>query len=102
MYLSDVGITSLFFHLGLVGAGWLFLVFAWIHRLTFVNALRIRENAPVGIIAYFVFSLATLPTLNCLLTSRTTLYCALSLAIRIQMSVPPKEIQQPEPAWTSL
>jgi len=101
MYLSDVGITSLFFHLGLAGAVWLCLVFARVYKFTFTAFRRIRENAPLGIVAYFVFSFATLPTLNCLLASRTTLYLALSLAILSQMDRPPNDSDQLEPAWMS-
>lgn len=94
LYLGDIGATGLFFHLGLLGAIWLIMLLAKIYRLAFFGGGRLKENIHYGLIGYFIFSIATIPTLNCLTSSRNILYLALALALISQLNYSDQKSQK--------
>jgi hypothetical protein len=81
IFLSDIGMMDIFFRYGLMGIIWLLLLFKIIYKLTFMSAVRLKEQISLAIIGYFVFCFSTMPTLNCLLSLRTTVYLALILVL---------------------
>lgn len=88
IHLSDVGITNVFFHWGILGVLWLILFFIKIYRLSFESPGRLKEHAPFGLIGFLLFFIFTMPTLNSLVSVRGILFLALILALFTQMKVP--------------
>jgi hypothetical protein len=84
LHLSDIGITSLVFHMGLLGAAWLIWLLAKIYRYVFSGRFRIKSNIDPGLIGYFIFGLLTLPTLNAFTSNNTIIYLALVLSLLSQ------------------
>jgi hypothetical protein len=85
LYLADIGITSFIFHFGLVGAIWLLVLFARIYRLAFLSIGQLKRAVPYGLVGYLIFSIFTMPTLNCLVDRRTIIYLVLVLALFSQL-----------------
>jgi len=84
LYLSDIGITSLIFHAGLIGALWLVWLLVKVYKRVFISRRQIKEEIPYGLVGYFIFGLSTILTLNCFLHHRTIIYLALALALLTQ------------------
>lgn len=85
IHLSDIGLTSLLFHAGLIGAIWLTILLIKVYKSSFSSRGRIRHPGFLGPIAYFVFGLATMVTLNTFVHHRTIIYLALVLAVLSQV-----------------
>lgn len=94
LHLSDIGITSLFFHFGLLGAIWLLMLLAKIYKLSFISIKILKENIHYGIIGYFIFSIATFLTLNCLVHRRNIIYLVLVLALLSQLNYSDQKSQK--------
>ena len=84
LHLSDIGIMGFFFHTGLMGLAWLIALLIWVYRIHFASLGRLREQVNYGIVGYFIFSVATLATLNGMVNRFTIIYLALALAIIAQ------------------
>jgi hypothetical protein len=84
LHLSDIGIMNFFFHTGLIGLSWLIMLLVWVYRKNFRGFGKLHAQINYGIIGYFIFSLATMATLNCLTDRFTIIYLALALAIITQ------------------
>jgi hypothetical protein len=81
IHLSDIGITDFLFHFGLLGLLWMLLLFKKIFKILFKNIKTVNQNIHYGIVGYFIFSIFTAPTLNCLVGRKTIIYFALVLAL---------------------
>lgn len=91
LHLSDIGIMGFLFHTGLMGLAWLIALFVWVYRVHFSSFGRLRAQINYGIFGYFVFSIATLATLNCMVDRFTIIYLALALAIIVQYDWSPTQ-----------
>lgn len=86
IYISDIGISSLLFRFGLIGAIWLIMLFSKVYKLAFLNIKRLRENVHYGLIGYFIFIISIMPTINRLTHHRSIIYLALVLALFSQLN----------------
>ena len=84
LHLSDIGIMSFLFHTGLIGLAWLIALLIWVYRVHFASFGRLCSHVNYGIVGYFIFSLATLATLNGMIHRFTIIYLALALAVMAQ------------------
>lgn len=94
LHLGDIGITSLLFHLGMLGGIWLIVLFAKVYKLAFLRLGRLKQNIHYGLIGYFIFSIVTFPTLNSLTNPRTIIYLALGLALLSQLNYSNEKSQE--------
>jgi len=78
IFLSDLGLTSMIFHFGIIGVFWLILLFWRVYALG-VRKLGFAVHPMLP--AYFIFGIVTCVTLNCFTRSNTIVYLALSLAL---------------------
>jgi len=86
LHLSDIGMASLIFHMGIVGAVWLYSLLLKVVKLCFDEKGKIKSMIHPGIVGYFIFSVATMLTLNTMTHHRAIIYLTLSLALISQMS----------------
>jgi hypothetical protein len=97
LYLSDIGITIIIFHFGLMGVIWLLILFKKIYKSAFIGIGKLKENISAGLVGYFIFGLVTMPTLNCFLSLGTIIYLALVLALFNQQSYASLEDMKKQP-----
>lgn len=81
IHLSDIGITILIFHFGILGLLWLVVVLLKVYKISFQNPIKLNENIHYGLIGYFIFNIVTLPTLHCFIRRDVIVYFALTLAL---------------------
>jgi len=86
MYLSDLGISTVLFHFGILGLIWLLMLFFKAYKLSFIQSGKLKENIHLGIVGYFILSIFIMGTQNILTTSRTIIYLAFALALLTQMN----------------
>lgn len=81
IFIVDVGIMGFLFHTGLLGFIWLSVLLYRVYRIHNVSIGRLRESINYWVAGYFIFSVVTLATLNCLVQRSTIIYLALALAL---------------------
>jgi hypothetical protein len=84
MYLSDIGISSLMFHFGLLGLIWLIILLKKVYKTSFLKWGKLKENIHLGVIGYFIFSISVMITKNRISDRRAIVYLALVLALLSQ------------------
>ena len=84
LFLDDIGVISFLFHFGLMGLIWILILFIKIYKISFYRAGKLKENIPYGVIGYFIYSLAIMPTVNCFVRGDAIVYLALLLALLSQ------------------
>jgi hypothetical protein len=81
LHLSDVGMMSLAFHLGLLGVFWLIGLLAKATKMIAASLKGPEPGLLYGSAGYFLFSVAAMLTLNYLTRSGSIIYLALVLAL---------------------
>jgi hypothetical protein len=81
LHLSDVGMMSLAFHLGLLGVFWLIGLLAKAAKIIAVSLKGPEPGLLYGSAGYFLFSVAAMLTLNFLTRVDSIIYLALVLAL---------------------
>lgn len=93
IHVGDLGITRFLFNFGLFGLIWIILILKKIYRTLFISLGVIRRNMHYGFLGYFIFSLAILPSLDCLVDRRTIIYFALMIVL-MEQSYPREQAKQ--------
>ena len=84
MHLADIGIMSLLFNMGLLGAVWLVLLLIIMIRIYWQSVTKLKEGVEYWVVGYIMFSVSTMITLNGFTDRYTIIYLALALAITAQ------------------
>jgi len=92
LHLADIGIMGFFFHTGLLGFAWLITLLILIYRTHFASLGRLQSHINYGVLGYFIFSIATLATLNGLFHRFTIVYLALALSVIAQYNRIPTQL----------
>lgn len=94
IYLADIGLTKLLFHFGIFGVVWLFMLLSKVYKISFQSLGRLKENVHYSLLGYFIFSIATMATLDCFVDRFTIIYLALVLALLSQTDYSTKDQQR--------